>query len=336
MPKEKLQFYFKITLILFLVFLAIHLINEFGVFNLFYTDRLKAVAADYREKYKSFLESKINIARTVSRDEIVRSSLIQATYNNNLMDSLQHLNLYKKNFTDIRNITLFNSIYNIILTTDLENYIINKNLSKDWFLGSLSRNYYISDFIYHSRYNEYIVTLLMPIQNVVNENIGFIMVDLSVESLFKFFQANRNLVFVLEQMNRITFHYPVEHRISREKDLEKFPLSTRIRIDKETVLVVAAAKEFISLPLIVKLLLILFFILLLFFGTYFYLEKYVYAHRKQLKAITDEIVNFSKKITVSEMDKREKTSDIKQEKRVEKKPEKRPTPEKEKDFTFTE
>lgn len=342
MKKERTKTYFKITLFPFLLLLLVHLANALGLFNPLYKNRLEDLARRTAEKYGHFVRSRLDILKSVSKDGIVSTALVQAAYNNNLMDSLQHLNLYKNNFRDIRSITIFNPLYSIVLATELEDAVVNKNLNKDWFLQALNRDYFISDFSYHPRFHENLLTMIIPIQNAVLENTGFLMIDFSLEGLFRQLPAKETTLLMFEKEGRLSSLDPRVSGTAGKTGMNPSRLSARVRADDGTILILSARDSFFSLPLFLKILLPFFLILLLLFGFLLYAEKYIFTRTMRLKEVTDEIVNFSKKIAINELDSMEKSKGIRQEKPKQERPveKKVQTPvkneEKEKDFLFIE
>lgn len=303
MLNELVKKYYKVIIGVFLGLLVIFLFNECGFFNLFYKHRLNTITSLYAQQYKNFVKSKVEVGKIISNDDIVQSALIQYTINENLIYSLQHLNMYKKNFFDIRSITLFNSGYDIVLTTELENYIVNKNLSKDWFVNSLIKNYFISDIHYNTKYNDFLISIIIPIKNIVEEGIGYLMIDYSVNNLFKNFSEYKGVITTVRKDDFYLFTCPVTYQIKNDRDLDKFALVTRQSLMDDYTLIVCANKKFFTLPLVFKLILLLFFILISLFVIYYLIEKNSGQYeetQKKIKELTNDILKSSQTIPVAD------------------------------------
>jgi len=208
MEKSKTKQFFKLGMIFFCVLIFIYGLKVTGLLNFLYLQKLKRIANANFEIFNNFIDNKVKTTKTISSDAIVQSSLIQSDNHNILMDSFKHLNLYKQNFNDIRSITIFNFLYNIVLTSEVEEYIINQNLSKEWFLNSISQGYFISDISYDYTYNEFIISIINPINNIIDENVGFLMIDFSLSELFEKVAQNKGTVVLLKKGDKVIFNFP--------------------------------------------------------------------------------------------------------------------------------
>ncbi|MBU1078011.1 MAG: cache domain-containing protein, partial [Spirochaetes bacterium] len=297
--------FFKLGIIFFCVLIFVYGLKITGILNFLYLQKLKRIANANFEIFNNFIDNKVKTTRTISSDTIVQSSLIQSDNHNILMDSFKHLNLYKQNFGDIRSITIFNFLYNIVLTSEVEEYIINQNLSKEWFLNSLSRGYYISDISYDYTYNEFIISIINPINNIVDENVGFLMIDFSLSELFEKIAKNKGTVVLLKKQDKVVFNFPLDYKIKKDVMLsEQFSFYIEKNWNGGYTFITAAGRQFLALPGFIKILLILLFTLLLFlvgsFGMQWYSQK-IERRNEQFKSMTSDIVALSKDIEIQNL-----------------------------------
>lgn len=310
MEENKTKKKFRTGLFIFIILLLLYILKAVGLFNFLYLQRLKYISNNNIEIFNDFIKNKVRITETISGDTIIQSSLIQYNYKRQLIDAYKHLTLYKRNFPEIRNIALFNSQYKIVLASEIDEYIINKNLNKEWFLNSSAKGYYISEISYVNKYNEFLISIIYPIRNIISENIGFLMVDFSLAALFNKFDEFKNTVVILKKHDKFIFTYPLTSIIKSEKDMNRFPVNAIIekKYDNEHRFIVAAEKEFFALPAYLKIILILIFAILIVFFIYYWLDKHIGAseeRKKKFKKMTDEIISFSKKITMQSIDLKE-------------------------------
>ncbi len=316
MEENKTKKKFRTGLFIFIILLMLCILKAVGLFNFLYIQRLKRISNNNIAVFNNFINNKVKITATISGDTIIQSSLIQYNYKRQLIVAYKHLTLYKQNFPEIRNISLFNPQYEIVLASEIDEYIINKNLNKKWFLNSSTKGYYISEISYVNKYNEFLISIIYPIKNIINENIGFLMVDFSLAALFNKFDEFKNTVVILKKQDKFIFTYPLAGIIKSEKDMNRFPHNAIIekRYDQEHRLIVAAEKEFFALPVYLKIILILIFAILIVFFIYYWFDKYIGAEekrREKFKKMTDEIISFSKKITMQNIDLKEGKEGIK-------------------------
>lgn len=314
MERDKLKLLFKISLIVFGILVFLYLLKLGGLFNFLYKYKIKQIARTSEKVFEDFVSSKVDVTRTISVDAIVQSALIQSDDQASLMDSFKHLNLYKQNFQDIRSITLFNFLYKIVLTSEVEEYIINQNLSKDWFLSALAKGYYLSEFNYDYKYNEYIITIIYSINNIIDENIGFIMIDFSLSDLYNSLEKNKDVVYIVRKNNKSIFSFPLEHKLDKNVGLNKqFPFSIERSFNNDFQLIIAADKNFFQLPGIIKIILVSVFIIIGLFIITYTLDWYIRNIKERNKTFIDmtrNIVSLSKNITMNHIQEKEKDDKV--------------------------
>ncbi len=291
---------FKISMIIVSCLFFLYILKISGLFNFLYFKSLNRIANKDFDVFNNFIDNKVKITETISSDVIVQSALIQYE-NRSLMDSFKHLNLYKRNFSDSKSITMFNSLYEIVLTSEVEEYIINQNLSKEWFLNALAGGYYISEITYDYNYNEYIICIIKSINNIIDENIGFIMIDFSLSELFDNFKKFKNTIIVLKKQKKFIFTYPLKYKIDSTEKLKQFPYTVEKELKNGYKFIVAADSSFFSLPDFLRIILILLFIILVFYLSSYSLKWYsqrLEIRNKTFKNMTGDIVALSKSITI--------------------------------------
>ncbi len=299
MEENKLKKFFKSGIIIFGILLLLSLLKAAGLFNFLYFQRLKYASDKDLIIFKNYIDNKIKITKTISGDTIIQSSLIQYDFKSRLNDAYKHLVLYKQNFPEIRNITLFNSLYDIVLASEIDDYIINKNLNKEWFINSAARGYYISEISYVNKYNEYLVSIIYSIKNIIDTDIGYLMVDFSLTGLFNKFDEFKNIIVILKKHNKFIFTYPLEFIVKDGEDLNKFSKVLEKDYDEDHKLIVAAGDDFFQIPTVIKIILISFFVLLILFFLYYVFERYlriINERNKKFNNATKDIVSISKQI----------------------------------------
>lgn len=307
MEENKIKKIFRIGILFFIILLLLCCLKIAGFFNFFYYQRLEDISDRNINTFNNFINDKVKIAKTISGDTLIQSSLIQHDYRRQLIDAYRHLTLYKQNFSEIRNITLFNSVYEIVIAGEIDESIVNKNLN-EWFLNSSTRGYYISEISYANKYNEFVVSIIYTIKNIIDENIGFLMVDFSLSMLFDKFDEFKNTVVILKKQDKFIFTYPLGSIVKKEKDLKRFPKIIQKSYNGNYKFIVAAEDDFFALPLYLKVILILLFTLLILFFIYYGFDKYsrvVEERKRRFKDVTREIVSFSNEITGNNVEKKE-------------------------------
>ena len=300
MEENKLKKFVKPGIIIFGILLLLTLLKAAGLFNFLYYQRLKYASDKDLNIFNNYIDNKIKITKTISGDTIIQSSLIQYDYKIQLIDAYKQLVLYKRNFPQIRNITLFNSLYNIILASEIDDHIINKNLNKEWFLNSAAKGYYISEISYVNKYNEYLVSIIYPIKNIIDTDIGYLMVDFSLAGLFNKFDEFKNTIVILKKHNKFIFTYPLEFIVKDQKDLNKFSKVLEKDYNGDHKFIVAAGDDFFQIPTNIKIILISFFVLLILFFLYYVFERYlkiINERNEKFNKVTKDIVSISKEIS---------------------------------------
>jgi hypothetical protein len=223
--------------------------------------------------------------------------------------------MYKKNYQQIKNIGIFDSRYKFI-TSDIESLSVSRRAPVEWFVSSQNKKLYLSPIYYHREFNQYIVSIITPLKNVIDETIGFIKLDVSIgpllEEMAKY--ADITVMIINGSEERINFVYPLDANISdlasidlpdiRSKeftqiDLPGFSLSYGSRlVDQDIILMTAATSRFFEFPLFLKLLLLFNGLVFILSYGYLWFEKRqtaMVSKKNKFKALINDIVNLSKK-----------------------------------------
>jgi len=306
---NRIKIFYKWSSIFLGILIFLLVFKMIGGFDFFYNKKLKKIASENFNEFKNFINNKVLVTKMISDDVLLQSTLIQHEYKTQLQETYKQLMVYKQNFSDIRNISLFSKKYNLVLTSEVEEYIINKNLRKEWFLNAQSEGYYISDISYINRYNEYMVSIIYPIKNIINEFVGYVLIDFSLESLFKKFSRYKNLIVVLSEKDKIVFTYPLYKIVKDLDSLKKYPFYVKNEYDVSHYLITIAEKDFYSIPKFLKILLIFIFLIFILGFIYLELDKYfkkLSIQKEKFKSITHQIVQFSKDLQLEDFNEEKK------------------------------
>lgn len=307
---------FKFSSILLTIGILFYILNYAGFFNFYYRNKFKQMSKNLHKIFMDFLNKDTEITRAIASDPIIKGAILQYNLGENILPALKVMNMYKENYREIKNIAIFDYNYRII-TSDIENISSFRKISDDWFIFAQTKNLYISPVYYNRNINSYIISIMLPIKNVVEEVMGFVKTEVSIAPLLNKFKkfANINIIIIDITENRINFIYPLDVELhlkepSLEFDIKPENKITEIKIpgfklayankikNSSIILITVPSSKFFSFPLYLKIL--LFFLLLISILSYIYLwidkkQKIIAERKEKFKGLMDEIVETTQK-----------------------------------------
>ncbi len=206
---------FKFSLISLIALSLLFILNYFGIFNYYYKTKFRKVSSNIKKIFSNFMDKNIKITKSIGQDPILKGTILQYNFGENILLGLKVMNMYKESYAQIKTITIFNYEYNII-TSDIGNLTTFHKVPKNWFLMAQNKDIYISPIYYNKELNLYIISFIFSIKNVVDEVMGFIKVDFSIEDLLKELDkfSYVNVIIIDTSKSEINFIYPLDAKIS--------------------------------------------------------------------------------------------------------------------------
>ncbi|MBN1898196.1 MAG: PDC sensor domain-containing protein [Spirochaetes bacterium] len=305
----------KISAVFLGILVVLFLLNLSGLFYFLYKSNYNKANLTIKELFIQFMEEGGRVVESVSEDPIIKSSIMQYHLGENILPVLKVLSMYKKNYQQIKNIGIFDSHYNFI-TSDIESLSASRQVPVEWFVSSQNKKLYLSPIYFHREFNQYIVSFITPLKNVIDETVGFIKLDISIKPLLEEMEKYTDITIMVinGSENRINFVYPLDANISDLKsvdlpvievktftplDLPGFKLSYGVRIpEPDITLMTAATSRFFEFPLFFKLFLLFTAVVFILSYGYLWFEKrqeIILDKKKKFKNLINDIVNISKK-----------------------------------------
>lgn len=306
---------FKTSLILFVILIVFYLLNFSGIFNFYYKNKFIKTSQNIDNLLKDFLAENERTTEAIVSDPIIKGAILQYQLGENIIPALKVMNMYKENYTSLKNITLFDYEYKII-TADIENISLLQKLPQDWFYLAQADRIYMSPIYYAREINSYVISFLLCIMNVVDEVTGFIKADFTIENLlnkFDKYDAVNIIIFDIIE-NKVNFIYPLDKQILLQQDevifdltedelkkisISGFKLAVGKKIRNSNIaLIVTTDAEFFSLPLEMKIFLLSIFLICILSYIYILVEKkqkQTIERKEKFKGLIADIVTATQK-----------------------------------------
>ncbi len=308
--KKIIKVVFKITFWLFVILMLLFLLNFSGVLNFYYDKKLKNESELTERLVHKFIDRGIEITGSISNDPILKGAIFQYNLGESILPALKVMNIYKENYKEIKNISIFDYKYNII-TSDIESFATVKKVPTAWFLKAQSKNVYVSTIFYNREQNSYNISFLVSIKNAADDILGFCKIDFAIYKILKKFEQMPylNFLFFDTSEGKINFIYPLDYKFSVPENMINFSFAKNgvykrkipgfknsyiIQIDNtDMAILVVPSNKFYALP--IYFIILLSFLLLVTILSYLYLwidkrEQIKRTKNQRIKSIMNEIV----------------------------------------------
>ncbi len=306
----------KIITLIFIILLLIYFFNSIGIFNFYYHTKFNKIAGKIKYKYIEYINFNKEVIKKISLDEFIRNSIIQYNINNDFSETLKQISIYLNNYDNIVRISLFNYKYKLILTSDITKFSLSKDFENIWFNIASEKGIYISSIYFDPFLKKFLITYIIPVKNIVNEVIGFLLSDCDMSDfLYDINQNYEHISFaVLNNSGKII--YASDNKNNIKEFTKNFLFIKEYKLeDLNSTIIIKAGDNFNRLSNFYIFLLIIFSIILISILIYYgleYFKKHIELRNKKIKEEVKKILDNTKKIgieTISVIEKEDKEED---------------------------